>query len=97
MLNKYVQQAEASTPSLKRAGISPHTWRHTKAMHLLQAGVPLVTIKDFLGHADVKSTEIYVQIDLEMKRKALMATNTPCGARRRARLPPDLITWLEAL
>ena len=97
LLNKYVQQAQASTPSLKRPGISPHTWRHTKAMHLLQAGVPLVTIMDFLGHADVKSTEIYVQIDLEMKRKALMATNTPCGARRHARLPPDLITWLEAL
>ena len=71
--------------------------RHTKAMHLLQAGVPLVTIKDFLGHADVKSTEIYVQIDLEMKRKALMATDTPRGARRRSRIPPDLIAWLEAL
>ncbi|HYO47099.1 MAG TPA: tyrosine-type recombinase/integrase [Gemmatimonadota bacterium] len=97
LLKKYVQRAEASTPSIKRPGISPHTWRHTKAMHLLQAGVPLVTIRDFLGHADVKSIEIYVQIDLAMKRKALMATNTPCGARRRARLPPDLITWLEAL
>jgi site-specific recombinase XerD len=66
-------------------------------MHLLQAGVPLVTIKDFLGHADIKSTEIYVQIDMEMKRKALMATGTPHGARRRSRMPPDLIAWLEAL
>jgi len=66
-------------------------------MHLLQSGVPLVTIKDFLGHADIKSTEIYVQIDLEMKRKALMATDTPCRPHRRSRLPPDLIAWLEAL
>lgn len=66
-------------------------------MHLLQAGVPLVTIKDFLGHADIKSTEIYVQIDLEMKRKALMATDTPCRPRRRSRMPTDLIAWLEAL
>jgi site-specific recombinase XerD len=97
LLRKYVHRAEASTPSLKRPGISPHTWRHTKAMHLLQAGVPLVTIKDFLGHADIKSTEIYVQIDMEMKRKALMATGTPHGARRRSRMPPDLIAWLEAL
>jgi len=97
LVRKYVQRAETSTPSLKRPGISPHTWRHTKAMHLLQAGVPLVTIKDFLGHADVKSTEIYVEIDLEMKRKALLATGTPCPARRRSRMPPDLIAWLEAL
>ena len=66
-------------------------------MHLLQAGVPLVTIKDVLGHADLKSTEIYVQIDMEMKRKALMATDSPGGGRRRPRMPPDLIAWLEAL
>ena len=40
-------------------------------MHLLQSGVPIITIKDVLGHADVKLTEIYVQTDLEAKRKAL--------------------------
>jgi integrase/recombinase XerD len=97
LLRKYVQRAEAATPSLKRPGISPHTWRHTKAMHLLQAGVPLVTIKDFLGHADIKSTEIYVQIDMEMKRKALMTTAPPPRPRRQSRLPSDLIAWLEAL
>ncbi len=97
LLAKYVTRAHATTPSLKRAGISPHTLRHTKAMHLLQSGVPLVTIKDFLGHADLKSTEVYVQIDLEMKRQALAATGTPCQSRHRRPLPPDLITWLEAL
>src|SRR5207245_9718650 len=57
LLAKYLHRARASMPTLKRSGISPHTLRHTRAMHLLQAGVPLVTIKDFLGHADVKSTE----------------------------------------
>ncbi len=97
LLAKYVTRAHATTPSLKRAGISPHTLRHTKAMHLLQSGVPLVTIKDFLGHADLKSTEVYVQIDLEMKRQALAATGTPCQSRHRRPLPPDQITWLEAL
>ncbi len=66
-------------------------------MHLLQSGVPLVTIKDFLGHADLKSTEIYVQIDLEMKRQTLETTGTPCQSRHSRRLPPDLIAWLEAL
>ena len=46
-------------------------------MHLLQAGVPLITIKDFLGHVDVKSTEVYIQIDLTMKREALTLVGSP--------------------
>jgi len=85
-------------PSLSRPGLSLHTLRHTKAMHLLQSGVPLVTIKDFLGHADLKSTEVYVQLDLEMKRRALEAAGTPCRAgRAHPRLTPRLIAWLESL
>ena len=48
---------------------------NTKAMHLLQSGVSLVMVNDFLGHVDMKSTEVYVQADLEMKRKALSQTN----------------------
>ena len=51
--------------------ISPHTFRHTKAMHLLESGVPLVYIRDFLGHADYRTTEIYAKISVEEKRKAL--------------------------
>jgi hypothetical protein len=48
-------------------------------MHLLQSGVPLVMVKDFLGHVDMKSTDVYVQADLEMKCKALELTNGPRG------------------
>ena len=69
-------------PSLARAGISPHTLRHTKGMHLLQSGVPLVMVKDFLGHVDMKSTEVYVQADLEMKRKALEPATAPVPPNR---------------
>ncbi len=98
LLTKYVKRAGASFPTLQRARISPHTLRHTKAMHLLQAGVPLVTIKDILGHADVKSTEVYVQIDLEMKRDALARAGTPtCALSKRRQIPKDLLAWLEAL
>jgi hypothetical protein len=64
LLTKYVKLARLSMPQLNHMRISPHILRHTKAMHLVQSGVPLITIKDILGHADVKSTEIYVQIDL---------------------------------
>lgn len=51
--------------------ISPHSFRHTKGMHLLQSGVSLEIIRDFLGHVDVKTTQIYARANLEMKRKAL--------------------------
>lgn len=98
LLAKYVKRARVSLPHLDQVRISPHTLRHTKAMHLLQSGVPLITIKDILGHAAVKSTEVYVQIDLEMKRAALTQAGTPtCVAPKRSRLPKDLLAWLEAL
>lgn len=97
LLMKYLDRARASMSSLHRSGISPHTIRHTKAMHLLQAGVPLITIKNFLGHADVKSTEVYVQIDVGMKREALALVGSPTTTAPRARLSKDLLTWLESL
>ncbi len=98
LLKKYLITAQQKMPSLARCGISPHTLRHTKAMHLLQSGLPLITIKDILGHADVKSTEVYVQIDLEMKRKALEHTGTLSRVRKSARhITPDLLKWLESL
>ncbi len=97
LLGKYLRRARASMSTLNRPGISPHTLRHTRAMHLLQARVPLVTIKDFLGHADVKSTEVYVEIDLAMKREALTLVGSPASVPRRGRLPEDLLNWLESL
>jgi integrase/recombinase XerD len=98
LLAKYVARARRSMPALQRLAISPHTLRHTKAMHLLQAGVPLVMIKDFLGHVDVTSTEIYVQADLSMKRHALESAGTPCRSSHPARrIPTDVLAWLDAL
>jgi site-specific recombinase XerD len=97
LLLKYVKSARLSLPHLDRLRISPHTLRHTKAMHLLHSGVPLITIKDILGHVDVKSTEVYVHIDLEMKRQALTQAGTPTSvSAKRSRLPRDLLAWLEA-
>jgi integrase/recombinase XerC len=98
ILVKHLRSAAASMPSLARPKISPHTLRHTKAMHLLQSGVPLVTVKDFLGHADLQSTEVYAQADLDMKRDALLGAGGAHPTRpRRARLAPALLTWLESL
>ena len=96
LLLKYLRRASTAMPTLQRKGISPHTMRHTKGMHLLQSGVPLITIKDFLGHADVKSTEVYVQIDLTMKRDALSLVGSPARAKK-MHLSNDLLCWLESL
>jgi len=51
--------------------VTPHVLRHSKAMHLLQAGVNIIYIRDLLGHVDLKTTEVYVRADTEMKRKAM--------------------------
>ena len=66
ILKKYVSKAELDGSARK---ISPHGLRHTKAMHLLRAGVNMIYIRDFLGHVDISTTEVYVRIDAEMKRK----------------------------
>ena len=98
ILGKHRRRAAEHLPALRREGISPHTLRHTKAMHLLQAGVSPVTIKDILGHAHLKTLEIYVEADLEMKRKAIEGTPSPVDASMVApRHEPDLLRWLEGL
>ena len=61
------RKADATIPD----NVSPHMPRHSKAMHLLQAGVNLIYIRDFLGHAHVDITEIYARADTGMKRAAI--------------------------
>jgi site-specific recombinase XerD len=98
LLEEYRRRAAGTCATLARRGISPHTCRHTKAMHMLQAGVSPVTIKDILGHAHLKTLEAYVQADLEMKRRALEATATPVSVGPRVqRHEPDILRWLEQL
>lgn len=87
ILQKYVQKARAIRPTL-RDDISPHTLRHTKAMHLLQAGNPLVVIRNILGHTAVRTTEIYARADMEMTRKALQRIANASPA-------PVLPSWRE--
>jgi site-specific recombinase XerD len=98
LLEYYRRLAHVRDPPLARLHISPHTLRHTKAMHLLQAGVHPVTIKDILGHADLKTLDVYVQADLDMKRRALEATPSAVTAPPAVpRHEPDILAWLEQL
>jgi len=72
ILNMYAVMARKIKPELIPK-ISPHTLRHSKAMHLLQAGVNLVYIRDMLGHVSIQTTEIYARADSKQKREALEA------------------------
>lgn len=99
-LDKYVQIARKENSTVLPDVISPHSFRHSKAMHLLQAGVNLVYIRDILGHTDLKTTEIYARIDGEMKRKALEEafTNvTPSDAMPVWQKDSDMLAWLQRL
>ena len=73
ILNLYVHNARILRPDLIPEKISPHTLRHSKAMHLLQSGVNLVYIRDILGHVSIQTTEVYARADSKQKREALEA------------------------
>ena len=70
ILAKYAASARMVSPIVPE-DITPHVFRHSKAMHLLQAGVNLIYIRDLLGHVDISTTEIYARADTELKRQAL--------------------------
>lgn len=71
IINKYAEMARRNPNFTVRFPITPHVFRHSKAMHLLQSGVHLIYIRDFLGHSDCSTTEVYARADSEMKRKAI--------------------------
>jgi integrase/recombinase XerD len=71
ILAKHFKSMSTKDGHLVPKSVSPHSLRHSKAVHLLRSGVPLIYIRDFLGHASVNTTEIYAKVDAEQTRKAL--------------------------
>jgi len=71
ILKKYAKAAKDVNPWIIPDKLSPHCFRHSKAMHLLQADINLIYIRDLLGHTNVKTTEIYAHADSKAKREAL--------------------------
>lgn len=99
ILKKYVDEARLQYPELFPKVVSPHSLRHSKAMHLLQSGVNLVYIRDLLGHVSIKTTEVYARADSMMKRNALESAYQSTSS---AELPvwqenQDLLKWLKDL
>jgi len=70
IISKYVGPAKRMSASMPKK-VTPHMFRHSKAVHLLQAGVSIIYIRDFLGHQDIRTTEIYAKCDSELKRQAI--------------------------
>ena len=77
ILDKYVESAREKDATLLPEKISPHTLRHTKAMHMLQAGNNIVYIRDILGHSDLNTTERYARADTALKMEALSKAEIP--------------------
>jgi integrase/recombinase XerD len=103
VVERAVARAATRMPSLDTKRVSPHSVRHTTAVHLLRAGVDINTIRAWLGHVSLETTNRYAEVDLEMKAKALAAcaiieNNRPDGPSAAAgRKPPDLMAFLASL
>jgi len=98
MVERYVQRLSAKMPALATKRVSPHSVRHRCATHLLRAGVDINTIRAWLGHVSLDTTNIYAEIDWEMKAKAL-ATCEVKETKRTRKWAEDkgLMSFLQTL
>ncbi len=98
-LAAYVEKASKTVPTLRSKHVTPHSFRHATAVHLVAAGVDITVIRSWLGHVSLDTTNHYAQANLETKRKALeqvgapAASNVPPSWKREA----SLMEWLDAL
>ena len=98
-LKQYLQAATQKAPRLSEKRVSPHTLRHTAAVHLLASGVDVSIIRDWMGHVSLDTTNLYAQANLETKRRALEKADgvlrpTPTPRWKR---DADLLAWLDSL
>jgi integrase/recombinase XerD len=101
MIAQRVATAAKTCPSLLTRTVTPHTFRHTTAMHLLQSGVDLNMIRSWLGHASIETTNLYIEIDLAMKEKTLQSCEKLLPKTHKKgpswRRDPTILDWLSSL
>jgi site-specific recombinase XerD len=104
IITKYIDAAAAQHPAMRKKRLHAHSMRHTTAVHLLQGGAELNTIKAWLGHASIESLQVYLDLDLKKKRDILQRLVTPALAEAclqdiPVEATPDihLIDWLDRL
>lgn len=98
-LARYVQSAAHAVPSLASKKVSPHTFRHTAAVHLVAAGVDVTVIRSWLGHAHLDTTNHYAQANLATKRDALerLDLSSKIKPAPRWRRDASVLDWLDTL
>jgi site-specific recombinase XerD len=92
-----VTAASEKVPSLMRKKVSPHTFRHTLAMHMLQSGIDLTVISLWLGHEKLETTHRYMEADIKLKEEALGKTSGAKGIMKRFRPDDRLLEFLKSL
>lgn len=103
LVGRTAKRASKQMPSLQEKCVSTHVIRHSTACHLLRAGVDINTIRDWLGHVSLETTNRYAKVDLEMKAKALATCaitesgRTPSEEKASWRNDRDLMTFLNSL
>lgn len=96
-LREAVRKAGETCPTIRAKRVSPHTLRHTTAMHLLQSGVDITVIAMWLGHESIETTHSYITANLELKEEALKAIQPPSGGNFRFRPGDKLLEFLQSL
>ncbi len=101
ILRKYTAMAARDVPTIGQRRITPHVLRHSCAVALLQAGIDITVIRDYLGHTSVATTNRYVTTNLKMKREVLEAFWLRAGITPARVTPwnpkPDLLAFLDSL
>lgn len=98
LVTRYVRRAVRGMPSLATKKVSPHTIRRSTATHLLRGGVDINTVRDWLGHVSVDTTNIYARVDLETKAKAIAHCEPePTKAAKHWYKDKGLMTFLRSL
>lgn len=101
IVERHAKAVAKTRPSMAKKRLSPHTIRHTTATHLLRAGVDINTIRAWLGHVSLATTNIYAEVDLEMKAKALATCEVEDGRPGKPEQPwrenEELMQFLKTL
>ena len=99
LVERHAAAASGQIPSIANKKVSPHVIRHTSATHLLRAGVDINTIRAWLGHVSLKTTNIYAETDLQTKARALdtCAPAEEATASAKQWRKPDVMEFLRSL
>jgi len=91
------KKASVTIPSLKKKNVTPHTFRHTTALRMLQSGIDISTIAIWLGHESIITTHKYMEADLEMKRQTLEKMGDPGASAYHYTPDASVMAFLDSL